>query len=939
MNVVGTQINDDLVGGSGDDILEGLRGDDDLSGGPGADTYVFDFRFGQDFIFEEVDDTGDMDTIRFAPGITPDMVTLYRGEAADAFDPPDLLLTFETNQITVVDQFQFPFEALPTAPRVELIEFAETGQTIDLTETAIDSFGRTASAILAGIDTPVDPFFSRDIVDGDTVTRQYGQGILPDGLIFFGEWGAEENLLIYKNTSGFGPGQFFDKINDQYLWDVPRGSDPKIDFISFLESDVVIDLSDVALTWYHPEFDSAQLVGLDGNDLLVGNTGDDRLFGYGGDDFLQGSRGDDTLEGGNGSDTYSFDFAFGTDRLREVADPENADVDTIVLGSYLDGTTTLTSVPFELSGLSIYRSPEDPRHLVLDFGALIQRTQVRDETVERFVETAIIILDQFASPDDVSTQDYLVERLVFEDAGTEYALSDFGLFWSGTDGDDLMYGGTTNDDFSGGQGADTIYAADGDDTLRGGADDDVLGGWSGSDTYFFGLAHGDDIIDREDESRTDIDTLSMDAGILPEDLIISRDDRIPGNMIIETGQGSITIFDQYASLEADENPWPVIERIVFASSTTVIDFTGPDWLETTVPEITGTTEDDTLLAVANQSSRFDGMIGRDTIDYSMMSSGIEVALLEQRALHSASHEDQLIRIENVVGTNYNDVLSGNGQNNDLTGGTGDDFIDGRAGSDRIDAGAGDDTVNGGIGAETVYGGDGDDVVSGGSGFDLIHGDDGDDQLSGNAGNDVIHGNAGNDVIEGGIGADRITGGDGSDEINGGSGSDQIFGDGGEDVLRGNAGNDALDGGTGDDLIFGGQGSDVVQGGSGDDTIRGETGFDDLFGGAGDDVVRGGDGNDRIDGGADNDVLVGGAGADVFVYNDGTDLIEDMSLIVDQLALDASALGLTGMTGHEILDAFATTASGDTIFTFGLEDVLTVSGVTNRDTLAGLIEVI
>ena len=68
--------------------------------------------------------------------------------------------------------------------------------------------------------------------------------------------------------------------------------------------------------------------------------------------------------------------------------------------------------------------------------------------------------------------------------------------------------------------------------------------------------------------------------------------------------------------------------------------------------------------------------------------------------------DQLIRIENVTGSAFNDVLTGDERANTLIGGSGDDLLDG---------GAGDDVLDGGDGADTLIGGDGDDTLIGGAG--------------------------------------------------------------------------------------------------------------------------------------------------------------------------------------------------------------------------------
>lgn len=65
----------------------------------------------------------------------------------------------------------------------------------------------------------------------------------------------------------------------------------------------------------------ASLVGMGGNDTLYGGSGNDILVGGAGDDTLRGNGGNDSLLGGFGNDTYIFDLSFdqGEDTLREDA--------------------------------------------------------------------------------------------------------------------------------------------------------------------------------------------------------------------------------------------------------------------------------------------------------------------------------------------------------------------------------------------------------------------------------------------------------------------------------------------------------------------------------------------------------------------------------------------------------------------------------------------
>jgi Ca2+-binding RTX toxin-like protein len=90
-----------------------------------------------------------------------------------------------------------------------------------------------------------------------------------------------------------------------------------------------------------------------------------------------------------------------------------------------------------------------------------------------------------------------------------------------------------------------------------------------------------------------------------------------------------------------------------------------------------------------------GGANTDTANYSKNRAGVTVSLLTNRssgALEGAG--DRLSSIENLVGSNFDDVLVGNFQHNTLNGGLG---------SDRINGGSGNDVLIGGAGADVfVY---------------------------------------------------------------------------------------------------------------------------------------------------------------------------------------------------------------------------------------------
>ena len=175
--------------------------------------------------------------------------------------------------------------------------------------------------------------------------------------------------------------------------------------------------------------------------------------------------------------------------------------------------------------------------------------------------------------------------------------------------------------------------------------------------------------------------------------------------------------------------------------------------------------DDYLLGGAGGDT-LNGGAGFDTASYRTSATGVDVDLTGDAAGGDATG-DQLISIEALEGSNFNDILGGGDGNDTLRGLAGDDDLDGENGND------------------TLFGGDGNDLLDGGTGNDSLDGGAGNDRLEGKNGIDVLNGGAGNDVLDGGNGDDILNGGAGNDQLIGGLGLDRfVFTDAGTDTIVG-----------------------------------------------------------------------------------------------------------------------------------------------------------
>ena len=181
----------------------------------------------------------------------------------------------------------------------------------------------------------------------------------------------------------------------------------------------------------------------------------------------------------------------------------------------------------------------------------------------------------------------------------------------------------------------------------------------------------------------------------------------------------------------------------------------------------------------------DGAGGSDIVDYFHAVGGVNVSLTTNTAT-GADGNDTLSNFENILGSSFNDTLTGNAGGNSLNGGNGADSIFGAGGSDFIIGGAGNDTLDGGVVTDLInytdlnivsYNGATAGVTinmsgvtgtgSTGSGtatgdasvgtdvlfnFNFIQGSAFNDTITGSAANwfEQIEGGAGNDVLDGGV---------------------------------------------------------------------------------------------------------------------------------------------------------------------------------------------
>lgn len=246
--------------------------------------------------------------------------------------------------------------------------------------------------------------------------------------------------------------------------------------------------------------------------------------------------------------------------------------------------------------------------------------------------------------------------------------------------------------------------------------------------------------------------------------------------------------------------------------------------------------------------------------------------------------DTLLSIEGLIGSAFNDILTGNSRDNVLTGGLGSDVLDGKGGIDTVDysrdrffdlvSGRPDtaDRVDVHLGLNDASGTgiefrlnlpdnfftqvSADTLIS----IENVTGTAGSDTIVGNERDNVLDGRGGNDLIDGGFGNDTLIGGPGNDTASFASHS-------GGTVLPSELNVIQLGLGTADGNftrlgVVGGViqvlETDILQ------SIENVTGSDHA------EIIVGNDQGNTLDGGGGNDLIDGGFGNDVINGNDGTD---------------------------------------------------------------------
>ena len=371
------------------------------------------------------------------------------------------------------------------------------------------------------------------------------------------------------------------------------------------------------------------------------------------------------------------------------------------------------------------------------------------------IGTATIVDDEIVGDDNDNTL-----------GGTRFDDSIFGLggndILRGFSGNDLLSGGTGNDRLLGGFGSDLMTGNNGNDRLLGQGGNDALFGSAGNDTLL-----GGDGRDRLD-GGLGTDTASYEnagSGVTVSLGIadfqatggegsdrLRNIENLRGSDFADrlTGDGSANVLTGGNGGDVLNAGGGADQAFGGNGSDRLNGSGGNDQLNggSGNDVANGGSGNDTLIG-GTGNDRLNGGNGNDTASYADAFAAVQVSLATTASqVTGGAGRDTLSNIENLIGSDFADTLSGNAGANRLFGGNFSDVLEGRNGNDRLFGENGNDTLAGGNGNDLLVGGNGADTLRGGNGNDTLEGGRGADTHTGAGGADtfVFANQGGNDTI-------------------------------------------------------------------------------------------------------------------------------------------------------------------------------------------------
>ncbi len=763
-----TDTTEQFRGGGGHDIIDGRGGNDMvdyLTSGAGitvdltntetvAGGYAFDGNL-----------TGFVDTLFRIENIRASMfddvlIGSFRNNSFQGLAGDDEIhggVGFDTADYTL-DSFAQGFGGVVvnlSAAAVDLSTLGIPGVTGTIAaQTAYDGFGDTDTldSIENALGTPVD-----DILIGNADSNFF-QGLGGDDYIDGGA--GTSDTASYANDASFGgpAGVTVDLTNVQttgiFVID------------GFGDTDTLLRIENI--------------VGTNAADTITGDGLANNLNGNGGDDILRGLAGNDVLIGGAGIDNadYSRDSLAGgvagiVVNLRNVA----VDLSTFGIAGVTGTIAALTAVDGfgntdTLNGIENVRGTA-----VVD----IFVGNAENNRFSGFEGDDILIGGDGSDVAEYSRDAFAggAAAAVVNLSGVTVDLSTLGIGATGTIAAQRAYDGFGD--------TDILISIEG---ARGTSLDDIFIG-NAARNEFFGL-EGDDYIDggagTDDMANYGVDSLFGGTAGVTVDLTNAQ---TTGGYAID-GFGDTDVLFNIESIFGTEAADTITGDDLAnglngaGGNDTIYGAGGIDFLDGGAGDdvLDGGDGDDFLRGGTGADTLNGGDGDSDMVQYQTATTGLVVDLETPGLNTGDALGDTYDSVESILGSLFDDTLSGDGLRNFITGNSGDDEIFGRGGDDLLSGDAGADALDGGEGNDAAYYGAATSFVTASLATPWINTGEAQDDtyfsiegLVGSEFNDFLYGNELDNHLAGAGGNDTLVGGEGVDVLNGGAGNDIFVFDG------------------------------------------------------------------------------------------------------------------------------------------------------------------
>ena len=426
------------------------------------------------------------------------------------------------------------------------------------------------------------------------------------------------------------------------------------------------------------------IMGGAGDDRLYGGSGDDKIYGDGGDDIICGNDGKDMLSGGDGDDTLDggpgddeIDGGDGDDLVDYSSAERGITVDLSkadnIIRDGLFGRDTISGIERIKGGSHDDKFTGDDGDNTfmpgagadtVDGGGGSDTLDYSDAMSLDTTPVATGVTISLIDPDTTPSPDGKLDCAAgtTDNPATETIIS-VTTAGSTATGDKIRapHGKDKDGNTTCLSSIENLVGGAGANTLTGDGQNNMLTGGAGDDTLNGGA--GDDVL----KGMGGTDDLNGGAG----------KDKLHG------GAGDNT----YNGGDGDDTYYITDTADVSGNSIGI-----------TEPEVTTTDTDG----------------GTDTASFAMYAPDPEPT--GTAAVFTVTLD---ANVDNMVGSKYNDALTGNALANEIDGGAGNDTVNGGAENDTLKGGAGNDTIDGGAGNDTIDGGPGDDTLTGGEGNDIF----------------------------------------------------------------------------------------------------------------------------------------------------------------------------------------------------------------------------